>query len=87
MPKKRCVLQTDDRAREEAARSVAEIQDAFPKGVSKPALRALARAGYSTIEELSDVSEAELALLHGMGPNALAKLRNRLAELGMSFAE
>jgi len=58
----------------------------FPK-IAKPAQRALAGAGYTHLEQLSEVKESELAKLHGMGPNALGKLRTALAEKGLSFAD
>jgi hypothetical protein len=58
----------------------------FPKGVSKPALRALAREGYENLGQLSAVTEASLLRLHGLGPNALTKLREALQEAGLSFA-
>ena len=56
----------------------------FPK-LSAPALRALANAGYTHLEQLAEVTEADLAKLHGMGPNALTKLREALAEKGLAF--
>jgi hypothetical protein len=59
--------------------------DTWPAGVSRPAQRALAAAGYSRLEELARVSEAELAKLHGMGPKALGVLREALAVRGLSF--
>jgi hypothetical protein len=59
----------------------------FPDGLSKPAQRALAGAGYSRLEQLATVSEAELKQLHGMGPKALEQLRRALAAQGLSFAE
>jgi predicted flap endonuclease-1-like 5' DNA nuclease len=52
---------------------------AFPRGVSGPALRALDRAGIRSVADLARWSEAELAALHGMGPKALAVLRDALA--------
>ena len=57
----------------------------FPK-LAAPAQRALAGAGYSRLEQLTEVSEADLKQLHGMGPNALEKLREALAAKGLSFA-
>lgn len=56
----------------------------FPK-ISKPALKALNAAGYFRLEQLSQVREAELAKLHGMGPKALGILREALKELGLDF--
>jgi hypothetical protein len=55
--------------------------------LSAPAQRALQGAGYSTLQQLSKVSESEIAKLHGIGPNALAKLKQELAAQGLSFAQ
>lgn len=54
--------------------------------VSAPARRALAAAGFKTLADLTKVREADLAKLHGMGPNALGKLKVKLAEKGLAFA-
>ena len=59
----------------------------FPVGLAAPARRALAGAGYSRLEQLSRVSEAEIRQLHGIGPNALDQLRRALAARGLSFAD
>jgi hypothetical protein len=58
----------------------------LPK-LSAPAYRALAGAGYRTLEQLAQVGEAEIERLHGIGPNALRQLRDALAEHGLSFAK
>jgi len=58
----------------------------LPEGLSQPAQRALANAGYSSLKQLSKVSEAEIRQLHGIGPNALDKLRRALKAKGLSFA-
>lgn len=58
----------------------------FPSGLSQPALRALANAGYSQLDQLTKVTESDLGKLHGMGPKALRQLREALAEQGLSFA-
>ena len=57
---------------------------AFPK-IGSPATRALEAAGYTRLEQLTKVSEAELGQLHGMGPKALGILRETLKEKGLSF--
>ncbi len=57
---------------------------AFPK-IGAPATRALESAGYSHLEQLTKVTEAELGQLHGMGPKALGILRETLKEKGLSF--
>ena len=60
-------------------------QSNFPVGLAKPAVRALNSAGYSSLEQLTGVSETELLQLHGMGPKALEQIRKALAEKGLSF--
>jgi len=57
---------------------------AFPK-IGAPAARALESAGYSHIEQLTKITEAELGQLHGMGPKALGILRETLKGKGLSF--
>lgn len=59
----------------------------WPAGVAKPAQRALAGAGFTQLEQLASVSEAELKRLHGMGPKALEQLRRALEARGLSFAD
>jgi hypothetical protein len=64
-----------------------EQESGFPVGLAAPARRALAGAGYSRLEHLSKVSEAEIKQLHGIGPNALDQLRRAMAAKGLSFAD
>jgi hypothetical protein len=40
---------------------------------------------YTHLEQLTAVTEAELLQLHGMGPNAMGKLRESLNQHGLSF--
>ncbi len=58
----------------------------FPTGLSQPALRALANAGYERLDQLAKVSAADLLKLHGMGPNGIGKLRAALQAKGLAFA-
>ena len=58
----------------------------FPK-IGAPATRALAAAGYTRLEQLTKVTEAELGQLHGMGPKALGILRETLKAQGLSFKQ
>ena len=58
----------------------------FPK-IGSPATRALEAAGYTNLKQLSNVTEAELAQLHGMGPKALGILREALKAEGLSFRQ
>lgn len=55
--------------------------------LAQPARRALEAAGIQRLEQLTKLSEAEIKQLHGMGPNALGKLRRALSDRGLSFAK
>ena len=57
----------------------------FPAGLSAPAKRALAGAGYTQIEQLAGATEAHILQLHGIGPSAMPLLREALAGKGLSF--
>lgn len=59
----------------------------FPKGLAQPARRALAGAGYDHLEQLASVPEDDVRNLHGIGPNAVNNIREKLASLGLCFAE
>jgi DNA-directed RNA polymerase alpha subunit len=65
-------------------KSEAQQESGFPK-TSAPATRALHNAGYTRLEQLTKVSEAELAKLHGMGPKALGILKDALKAKGLKF--
>jgi DNA repair protein RadC len=58
----------------------------LPIDLAKPAQRALVGAGYLRLEQLTKVSETELKQLHGIGPNAIKKLRRALEARDLSFA-
>ena len=53
--------------------------------IGAPAHRALAGAGVTRLDQLTAMSEAELAALHGVGPKAIGLLRAALAERGLAF--
>lgn len=57
----------------------------LPK-LAAPARRALAGAGYSQLKDFTNVTEAEVLALHGMGPNAINTIKAALAEKGLAFA-
>ena len=57
----------------------------FPK-LSAPAHRALSGAGYTRLDQLTQVSESDLSKLHGIGPKAISALRDALDERGLSFS-
>lgn len=58
----------------------------LPGGIGAPAGRALARAGVATLADLARLREQQVAALHGVGPKAVARLREALAEHGLAFA-
>ncbi|GAA4923972.1 hypothetical protein [Stackebrandtia albiflava] len=51
----------------------------LPKAIGKPATRALANAGITTLDQVAALSDAELNALHGVGPKAVKILRDALA--------
>jgi ERCC4-type nuclease len=59
----------------------------LPPNLGKPAQRALDGAGITSLEQVTELNEAELMKLHGMGPKAMNQLRMALEEKGLSFAK
>ena len=59
----------------------------LPDDLARPARRALLTAGYRRLEQLTQLSEAEIGALHGVGPKALVQLRRALDANGLSFAD
>jgi len=57
----------------------------LPAGLPQPAQRALRAAGIDSLEQLSELTEADALKLHGMGPKALSVLRPALAAHGLGF--
>jgi len=50
-----------------------------------PARRALEREGITSLQQLSQWTEAEIMGLHGIGPSTLPKLKKALKEAGLTF--
>ena len=67
-----------------AASASARQESDLPKR-AQPSQRALTGAGIRRLEQLTKFSEAEIKQLHGIGANALDKLRRALADKGLSF--
>jgi len=57
----------------------------FMKELAAPARRALEGAGLTSLKKLARKTEEQVAELHGMGPNSLAKLRTSLKKEGLRF--
>lgn len=53
--------------------------------ISAPARRALAHTGIATLQQLSNFTEKEVKDLHGIGPNAVEKLKAELTKSGLAF--
>jgi hypothetical protein len=58
----------------------------LPEGLAAPARRALAQAGFIRIEQFTDLTEAEVSQLHGLGPKAIDLIRLALAARGLTFS-
>jgi hypothetical protein len=58
----------------------------LPEGLAAPARRALAQAGFIRIEQFTDLTEAEVSQLHGLGPKAIDLIRLALAAKGLTFS-
>jgi DNA-directed RNA polymerase alpha subunit len=60
-------------------------EHSIPAKLGAPAKRALDAAGYTSLEQLTQVSERDLLALHGMGPKAIRQLREALREAGLDL--
>ena len=54
--------------------------------LAAPARRALAEAGYTRLEDLTQLTDRQVRQLHGIGPKALSILRSAMKAQGLSFA-
>lgn len=59
--------------------------DGFPRAIGRPATGALLAAGCTDLAQLDGMTEAELLAMHGVGPKAVAVLREALAQRGLSL--
>jgi hypothetical protein len=55
----------------------------FPP-IGRPAVNALAQAGYTQLEDLRGVQPQQLLELHGVGPKAVRILEQALSDLAKS---
>jgi hypothetical protein len=58
----------------------------LPRSIGAPATRALREVGVTTLEQVASYSAAQLSAMHGVGPIAIARLRDALAERGSGLA-
>ena len=59
----------------------------LPRSIGAPATRALREVGVTTLEQVTAYSAERLGAMHGVGPIAVARLRDALAEQGSVLAE
>jgi len=85
--KTNCPITNDPKARFEAEQITSALRPNLPTGLSKPALRALAAAGLTSLDKLNGFSKADLLAMHGLGPKAARILETALAEIGGSLAK
>jgi len=64
-----------------------DVEEDLPAGLGSPARRALRRAGYTRLDQLTGVRESELSRLHGMGAKAIGQIRVALAARGQGLAD
>jgi predicted flap endonuclease-1-like 5' DNA nuclease len=64
-----------------------ETKSEFPKGVAKPAIRALASVGVVRLDQVARFTEADLLALHGMGPKAIRLIKEALRAKGKSLQQ
>ncbi|WKZ43521.1 MAG: DUF1801 domain-containing protein [Anaerolineales bacterium] len=55
--------------------------------IGAPATRALEHQGYTTLKQLTKLSEAQLLQMHGVGPKAIRILKETFKAKGLSFKE
>lgn len=72
---------------EPRARAPREEGTPLPRAIGAPATRALREAGVTTLEQVADRPAADLAAMHGVGPVAIERLREALAERGLNHRE
>ena len=62
-----------------------QAQPDFPKGVAKPAIRALSSVGVTRVDQTARFTKGELLALHWMGPKAIRLIEAELRARGKSF--
>jgi large subunit ribosomal protein L21 len=72
---------------EAAAAEPTPAAEGLPEGIGKPATRALEEAGLTSLEKVSEKTEAELLALHGIGPKAVEVLAAELASAGLELKQ
>jgi hypothetical protein len=82
-PRGEAVLDHEDGPRE---RAPGRTGSPLPRTIGAPATRALREVDVHTLEAVSGWRRADLAALHGVGPIALDRLEQAMAEQGLGYA-
>jgi quinol monooxygenase YgiN len=80
------VLQGADVVEYEVVRTHEGTPLPLPTSTGAPAAGALLQRGVRDLRDLTSLTERELLSWHGVGPKAVARLREALAEQGLAFA-
>ena len=62
-------------------------QTGLTREIGRTALRALALQGYTSLDQLTEVTADQLLEIHGVGPKAVRILDAHLAARGLTFAD
>ncbi len=81
-PRGEAVLDHGGPPRERAPR---EKGTALPRSIGAPATRALRLQGVTTLAQVATWTRSDLAALHGVGPIAVARLGEALADRGLTY--
>lgn len=66
---------------------IENYEQLWPQKISNPARRALVNAGFTSLRQLTSITEKELLALHGMGPKAIRILKEELANARLTYKE
>jgi hypothetical protein len=80
-----CPITSSTERRREADTLAASVKASLPPGLAQPALRALASAGFTSLDQFTRVRAENLLKLHGMGPKAVGIIREALRRRGQAF--
>jgi hypothetical protein len=81
----RCELTASPAKRAAADRLATAVKQTLPRGLSQPALRALAAAGIQRLDHFTRMTKESLLELHGVGPKAITIISAALRKDGKSF--
>ena len=59
----------------------------LPRAIGRPANAALVAHGITTLDRVAAMTERELLAVHGVGPKAIAILKDELEQQGRTLAE